>query len=65
MKKLEVVFYKEVRHGMKEAPRLEKVVFEYPISESLKAVDNINAAFDKAVELGHNPYKNISFKVID
>ena len=49
MKKLEVVFYKEVRHGMK-TPRLEKVVFEYPINESLKAVDNINAAFDKAVE---------------
>lgn len=65
MKKLEVVFYKEVRHGMEETPRLEKVVFEYPINESLKAVDNINAAFDKAVELGHNPYENISFKVID
>lgn len=64
MKKLEVVFYKEVRHGMK-TPRLEKVVFEYPINESLKAVDNINAAFDKAVELGHNPYKNITFKGID
>ncbi len=65
MKKLEVVFYKEVRLGMGETPRLEKVVFEYPINESLKAVDNINAAFDKAVELGHNPYKNITFKGID
>lgn len=65
MKKLEVVFYKEVRHGMEETPRLEKVVFEYPINESLKAVDNINAAFDKAVELGHDPYKNITFKEID
>mgnify|MGYP000397339213 CR=1 FL=1 len=65
MKKLEVTFYKEVFHGMEEAPRLEKVVFEYQINESLKAVDNINAAFDKAVELGLNPFKNISFKEID
>ena len=64
MKKLEVTFYKEVFHGMDVVPSIEKVVFDYPIDDSLTYIDNINAVYDRAVELGLDPQKNIKFKEV-
>ncbi len=64
MKKLVVTFYKTVFHGMEIEPTFEKVVFEHPFDEDLSTIDNWNAAYDKAVELGHCPWEHIEYKEV-
>ena len=51
---LEVTFYKEVHHLFGK-PTMEEVKF---IHES----DNMNEAYEKALELGHNPFKLIRWR---
>lgn len=61
---LHVTFYKYFFHGMDE-PTLGKVEFEHPIDDNLTPIENFNAAYDKAVELGHRPWLNIEFKQVE
>lgn len=48
-----------------DEPTLGKVEFEHPIDDNLTPIENFNAAYDKAVELGHCPWLNIEFKEVE
>ena len=58
-----VTFYKEVFHGMDEKT-LEKVEFEHKKDVNKSEYENKVDAFDIAVSMGHNPFKNISIKEV-
>lgn len=64
MTQIKVTFFKEVHGSRLDDIQLAEVEFTHQFEGEL-TYDNFAAAFDKAVQLGANPFKHIRYKIVE